>query len=256
MQYNKSKIYGIDRRRRAKYELNKRLASIIVPHEVFTDKEFQIDLLLIKELANYVHSELKGKESIIIRTKNGTDVSARIGLVFMENGDYSSGGSGGDFPAGEVGVFAEEGSTSGTLVYDVKVRHLGLVKAGDLVLDVKNDKIIQVKGSKVEEFRAILSNDEILSFISEISIGVNPHVKVYKTPTTIIEEKLAGTVHFGQGSNGSYGSRSGSHFDCVIGAPTVYIDGKAIMIEGKFLAGRMPESLVNKLRPFGLINEN
>ncbi len=248
-------IWHRDERRRAKKELGKRLVSIIVPHEVFIDKAFQIDLSLVGELADYVYSKLIGKESIRIESENGTNISAEISGVFKENGDYASSGSGGDFPPGEVGLFIKEGSMFGRIVYDLKVRYLGRVKAGDVILTIEKDKIENISGSKAKEFEEILSKDKVLAFISEISIGVNPHIKNYPSPHTIVEEKMAGTVHFGHGSNGAYGTRRGCHFDCVISNPTVFINGLLLMRNGKFVSDDMTGDLVGKLRQFGLVKD-
>ncbi len=74
------------------------------------------------------------------------------------------------------------------------------------------------------------------SFIAEFAIGTNPTAKV--TGNVLEDEKVFGTCHVAFGDNTSYpGGKNESilHMDVIIFEPTIELDGKIIMENGKLL---------------------
>jgi leucyl aminopeptidase (aminopeptidase T) len=69
--------------------------------------------------------------------------------------------------------------------------------------------------------------------LAEIGVGLNPIAKL--TGTMLTDEGALGCVHFGFGSNYTTGgiNRINFHLDFVIKEPSLFIDKKPIIINGK-----------------------
>jgi len=234
-------IWHTPERRRAKYELKKRLASFVCsPEEVggagsLADPD-EIGIAA-RQLARYfpVGSE------VVVTNPSGTEFSAIIGTPFCEDGNYHMPGTGGDFPTGEVGFGPKEGSVNGRVVYDIKVQHIGLLRE-PLRFNVQNDRILEMSGPAAHRFREICAaRGDILNFISEISLGLNPFVGISATPAYIPEEKTFSTLHCGHGGNASYGNRKGPHLDGVMAKPTITVGGRLLMKDGVILPDLIEE---------------
>jgi leucyl aminopeptidase (aminopeptidase T) len=225
-------IWHTKERKSAKYEREKRLINVL--HPDLPCESYRADISYMRSVGRQITKILEESNhcQIHITTETGTDVRAMVGRVFCETGDYSSPRSGGDFPAGEVGFGPIELSVSGRIVLDYKIQHVGFVKDALHVIDVKEDEIYLVGGSK--EYDTLLNSHTVLKYISEISIGINPIWTEVKNPSSIVEEKNQGTVHFGCGGNLSYGNREGPHFDSVILNPTIELDSQILMSKGVF----------------------
>lgn len=226
----KENIWHTNERKYAKYKKQKRLVNLL--HPDYPCDSYQTDINSISFFGNQLSEILSDADCIKIISEAGTNLTAKIGRYFLENGDYSVPGSGGDFPSGEVGFGPIEGSVNGTLVYDFKVQHVGFVRADPQILFVENDKIHMMRASS--EFQRLIRSHHAFQYISEISFGINPYWSEADNKSSIIEEKNLGTMHFGHGGNESYGNRKGPHFDAVILRPTVYLDDILVMKNGVF----------------------
>lgn len=186
--------------------------------------------------------EIYFESQVAVTTPGGSDFSAVIGKPFCEHGNYDVPGTGGDFPAGEVGFGPKTGSVNGHIVYDVKVQHIGVLNEA-LHLQVENDRVCEASGPAADRFHEIcVQRGDILRFISEISIGLNPFAGVSAAPAYIPEEKTFGTLHCGHGGNASYGERKGPHIDGVMAKPTLVVGGRKLMQDGVMPAGLIEES--------------
>jgi len=235
-------IWHTSERRRAKYELRKRLAALVCPPEEMGGSASLADVSKIGAAAQQMKAFFEAGMTVRVTTPAGSDFSAIIGTPFCEHGNYSLPGTGGDFPSGEVGFGPQVGSVNGRIVYDVKVQHIGLMKE-PLCLQVQEDRICVVSGPGSDRFHQICAErGDVLNYISEISIGLNPLARVSAAPAYIPEEKTFGTVHCGHGGNASYGTRVGPHIDGVMANPTVVIGGRVLMRDGALLPGLVDES--------------
>lgn len=142
-------------------------------------------------------------EYLSLKPQIWTNFTATIGTWFCEDGEYDHPGNLGDFPSGEVGFGPKVGSVNGTLVYDLKVQHVGILDS-PLTCHVKQDRIVECSGSHRDEFLRICEQrGEILRYISEISLGMNPAGVLTRVAQFIPEEKNYGTLHCGHGGNAS-----------------------------------------------------
>ncbi|MDP1854226.1 MAG: aminopeptidase [Candidatus Omnitrophota bacterium] len=245
----KENVWHFPERQQAKSKLKKKLISLACYYDRITE-EGDYDNSIIKALANDLALARlfeKGKK-VTIASPSGTKIKAEIGeRSFFENGDYSKCGSGGDFPSGEVGFGPKENSVNGLIVFDLKIQHIGTVS--NLKVEVEQDKIVTIEGEKKEAYEKLLKKHDILNLISEISIGINPFIRIKNEPS-VLEEKKLGTVHFGHGANLSYGKRKGLHFDAVIRDPTFTIEDKIILKRGginKIILSEETKSLLEKV---------
>lgn len=228
-------IWHAPERKEAKYKLGKRLASIVCPPEDIYPGDNHRSYPCVSRIVNELFPVLTHDAAVRVTSAGGSDFQAIIGTPFHEDGSYERPGTGGDFPFGEVGFGPRVGSVNGTIVYDVKVQHIGILRA-PLVIEVKEDMVIDIKGMHADELRHLIGlRGPILRYISEISIGLNPFVRVSAQRAYIPEEKTYGTLHCGHGGNLSYGDRSGAHIDGVIATPTVQVDGVTVMLQGRIV---------------------
>lgn len=168
----------------------------------------------------------KGKTARLT-APTGTDLtfslSGRQG--FIDGGLYTKPGQWGNLPAGEACIGPLECKTQGILIIDgAKIK----VKSG-LATEISGGKTaknllrqIKVIGPKVRN-------------IAELGIGTNPLAKVCRN--LLEAEKVYATCHVALGSNISYGGRVDVpfHSDFLVLQPTLIIDGKIILKDGKFL---------------------
>jgi hypothetical protein len=240
-------IWHTPERKHAKYELGKRLASIVCSPGRLPRAAHASSIPKIASATRQLSALLSPGVTVRITSPGGSEFTARVGTPFCEHGEYQNPGTGGDFPAGEAGFGPQELSVNGRIVYDAKVQHIGLLES-PLVLTVQNDRVIEVSGTARQEFLNLCAaKGEVLRYISEVSLGLNPLVGITPEPAFIPEEKTYGTAHCGHGGNASYGRRTGAHIDGIITAPTVEINGQCVMESGRLLSGVVQEEILDWL---------
>lgn len=225
----KENVWHFPERKRAKNEFKKKLVALACYYDRIAEEAIY-DNTILKTLKSDLAPLFEKGKRVSITNPNGTKLEAEIEKDFAEDGDYSKCGSGGDFPSGEIGFGPKEKSVNGCIVFDLKIQHIGTVSG--LRIQIEQDKVIAVEGDKKEAYEKLLKRHNILNLISEISIGINPFIRIKNEPS-ILEEKKLGTAHFGHGANLSYGKRKGLHFDAVIKHPTFIIEDKIILERGK-----------------------
>ncbi|MBI2908225.1 MAG: hypothetical protein HYX92_11310 [Chloroflexi bacterium] len=131
-----------------------------------------------------------------------------------------------------------DGSTNGTLVYDGEMDGWGYTFSKPLVLKVKNGKVVDISGNPedAERLRAITTTDADAGNIAEFAIGAS-HTVPSRLSGTRYDCAILGFVHVGLGNNIFLGgnSRSRVHIDGIMTRPTVELDGKTIVEDGKVL---------------------
>lgn len=226
-------IWHTAERHRARYELKKRIASIVSPLEYLIDGPALEDKNTLRQKGEGIALKLKTGSGIRITSPSGTNITAKIGRVFVEDGFYDQPASGGNFPSGEVGFVPEIGSVNGVICYDVKFKNLGKLEKGDLVVEIENDAVRSIQGRRADDFRAMVNElgEEIMN-IGEVAFGTNPMGVVRDDPTVIEVEKKLGTAHFGHGLNLGVAAKSvtpTSHVDGVYDDPALFVDGEKVL---------------------------
>ncbi len=197
------------------------------------------DLLETRDRANRLAGLMTEAKSARVTTALGTDVTMSlegrkgvgISSINTEPGHWAS------MPNfSESAVSPLEGTAEGLAVIDGMVNWIGFV-SNPITLTIEKGVVSKVEGGlDAERLRAIWDGaDEYATNIAELGVGTVPK----ETPQGNNQDKrLIGTAHFGVGDNFSLGGkvRSSIHLDTLMYGATVYLDGEAVVKDGKFLA--------------------
>jgi leucyl aminopeptidase (aminopeptidase T) len=184
------------------------------------------------KLAEMVNQGKKAK----VTTPAGTDISMSIegrechadtGLVHHP-GDFSN------LPAGEAYIAPVEGTANGIIMVDGAM--VGKVKK-PIKIVVKDGFATQITGDKsAEELERMLEPfGQPGRNLAELGIGTNHKAQI--VGSVLEDEKVMGTVHMALGDNKSMGGNVSvqSHLDGILLKPTLWIDDKKIMENGKLM---------------------
>jgi len=189
------------------------------------------DYSVIQKNVAKMISIVQKSSNIEVESKNGTKIKFSVqGRNWEKDDGIVKPGDCGNLPAGEVFVAPVENSANGKIVFD----HIKLTK-GKLEVSLEDGEIKEMKGDK-EKLQRIF--DELgykAKIIAEFGIGCNNKAKIIGN--TLEDEKAYGTVHIAFGNNTGFGGMNEVtfHEDGVIDEPTVTVDRRLIMRNGKWL---------------------
>ena len=100
---------------------------------------------------------------------------------------------------------------------------------------MREGKAVKISGAHATEL--IEKFNEVgrkAHWIAEFGLGTNPKARI--GGSVIEAEKVLGTCHVAFGDNSTFGGRirAGIHLDGILRRPTIELDGKVLMREGKF----------------------
>ena len=196
------------------------------------------DYNAISRVSTALSEILTESSHVKVTTPQGTDIEMSIegrkcfadtGLIY-ERGDHSN------LPAGEAYLAPIEGTARGVIVVDGSMAGIGkLTKGEPISLVVENGMVKEVNGGKkAEELAALIKSvGKGGGNIAELGIGTNDKAMV--TGVVLEDEKVLGTVHIAVGNNLSMGGNVDVplHLDGVLLDPTVEVDGKVLLKDGK-----------------------
>lgn len=145
-----------------------------------------------------------------------------------------------NMPDGEVYLSPIESSAEGYIYYEMPAIYQGREVTG-IRLRFRGGKVVEAHADKNEEFLlAMLDTDKGARYLGELGVGVNYGIRKF-TKDILFDEKIGGTVHLAVGR--SYESAGGKnhsavHWDMIKDlrkGGALYLDGKAIQKNGKFL---------------------
>ena len=193
----------------------------------------------IAELSLKAAKVLSGGSQVRVTSPAGTDVEFSIvgreahpdtGLVHKP-GDMSN------LPAGEAYLAPLEGTTQGVIVFEAAVAGIGKLGAEKIRIEVKDGYATRFSGgAKAAALEKLLAPHGKAAYnIAELGVGTND--KAIISGMILEDEKILGTVHMALGDNKSMGGTVGvaSHLDGLLLSPTVWIDGKKFMADGKLI---------------------
>jgi len=184
---------------------------------------------------------LKDSKKVEVYSKSGTNlkfsVARRQWLIddgVISDEDIERGDVILNLPTGEVFTAPVEDSINGVFVMDTPRYYKGQKIAG-LKLTFENGKLVDFKAREGEtEFKELLdTNTGDKDRFAEFGIGINADAEL--NAPLILEEKAMGTIHIAIGDNRSFGGNNNStlHVDLISVNPTVKVEGKIIMENGK-----------------------
>ncbi|MCX7838027.1 MAG: aminopeptidase [Anaerolineae bacterium] len=154
-------------------------------------------------------------------------------------------GAWGNVPSGETYVAPIEGTAEGEIVINGALPGRVLTPNEELVLRFEAGRMVQVFPPRSAAARHLLEaqlgyartqGDANWNCLAEIGFGVNERVRRL-TGTPLLDEKRYGSVHIALGSNRDMGGTLTSqvHCDMVCLRPTVLVDSKPILADGKIV---------------------
>lgn len=204
-----------------------------ITKEMFQMGAITADYLEVENLTKKV-TDVLSKGSKVIIEKQGyklqIDIEGRDGIE--SPGRYTEKGKSGNLPSGEAYIAPVEGKSNGQILVDGSIVGIGKVDE-PILLTIKDGLLINAEGKDAKKWLNILGNSKAARNLAEFGIGTNP--KAQLTGNILEDEKILGTIHVAFGSNDTFGGKvnAGVHLDAVVLNPTVYVDGKLILDEGK-----------------------
>lgn len=190
------------------------------------------DYAAIAERAARYGALLEEAGEVTVRSGDGAELTFRIeqqrGL--SETGLYDRPGALGNLPAGEAACGIDDDTGEGVLVVDGSWPGLGLLDA-PLELTFERGAVVAVRGARAAELESILERHGPASRrLAELGVGMNPAFEIQGN--TLLDEKIAGTVHVAVGNDVSFGGSNdvGYHADGVVRAPELFLDGRRIAL--------------------------
>ena len=196
----------------------------------------------IEEETKRIAEVITESKEAIVTSPGGTNlkfsIEGRKGEV--DAGIFSEKGAWGNLPSGEAYCAPVEGTGEGRLV--VETNWYPSLKENMTLVFEKGNVVQVIGGCKVgDEFRSLLAFDKneepyiSRRNLAELGVGTNPNAK---RPDNVLEgEKIKGTVHLAIGDSSHIGGKVSAdlHQDFIVPRPTLILDGKAIMKDGKLL---------------------
>ncbi|MBI2140493.1 aminopeptidase [Candidatus Woesearchaeota archaeon] len=145
-----------------------------------------------------------------------------------------------NMPDGEVFIAPVESTTEGFIEYDFPAIYMGREVEG-VRLVFKDGKVVKATAKKNEEFlNKMLEMDKGARFLGEFGWGDNFGIRKF-VKQILFDEKIGGTIHLALGmayKEGGGKNDSALHWDMIKDLRkqgTLFVDGKAVMKDGKFL---------------------
>jgi len=194
-------------------------------------RALNVDYNKVKELSEKVAELLSKARKARVVTPSGTDIELELGNpAKADTGIYVEPGAFGNLPAGEA--YLAPVNANGKIFVD----HWGpYEKVGVIV--VKGGFAVSMPDKIMEVFKEAEKVDgKNVYMIAELGIGTNPGAKL--SGSVLEDEKVLGTVHIAFGSNASFPggkNRVSIHEDFILVQPTLWLDGRKIIENGKLL---------------------
>ncbi|HWQ30173.1 MAG TPA: aminopeptidase [Negativicutes bacterium] len=233
-----SMSYSHVKARIAATENGARIASMPMMNTDIAENYLNADYGLIKAVSEKLAGMMTSAEKVRVVTEKGTDLTLSLKgrKCHADTGMLNEAGALGNLPAGEAYIAPIENVGTGKLVVDGCIAYLGPVE-DDVVLTLTNGRITGIEGNNsAERLKEFLKDkDSEANGIAEFGIGTNPSARIIGHP--LVDEKVWGTIHIAFGMNASMGGirQSDIHYDCIINAPTVWLDDVLIIEKGKHL---------------------
>jgi len=140
-----------------------------------------------------------------------------------------------NLPDGEVMIAPVETSAEGYITFNIPSLKRGK-RVSDIYLEFRNGRVTHARAGENQGFlETLLKTDDGASFMGELAFGTNPLITQY-TGLTLLDEKIAGTVHIALGHSypeiGGLNS-SAIHWDLIKDlrrSGCILIDNKEILL--------------------------
>lgn len=210
---------------------------------VFKDYFYQVCNFDYQSMDEYLKplEELMDKTDKVHICGNGTDLTFSIkGIKAIRCAGKCN------IPDGEVYTAPVKDSINGHVRYTIPTVYQGK-RFDDVVLTIKNGKIVDAKSSNTAALNYILDTDDGARYFGEFALGVNP--KIRKPMLDILfDEKMFGSFHLTPGccyEDASNGNKSAIHWDMVCcqteeyGGGEIWFDDVLVRKDGMFVLPKL-----------------
>ncbi|MEW6424305.1 MAG: aminopeptidase [Bacillota bacterium] len=186
-----------------------------------------------KEVAGILTSASKVK----IESDRGTNITFSIHKrrCIELNGIFKP-GSIACFPDGEAAIAPIEGTAEGRIIVDGPMEPVGALR-GPVVFNLSEGRITSIEGGvEANQIKSFLEKGDVNSCcLGEFAVGTNAKARLSGNVSE--SKKRLGTIHVAFGDNLTLGGqlKSAIHIDGVINSPTVWVDGKILLDNGKLI---------------------
>jgi len=195
------------------------------------------DYEVVRRNALAVDSLLEQAREVRFTTAEGSDVTMQLcgRKGRAQTGFADQPGKFSGLPDGEATVAPLEGTTQGCIVNPYLIDKIGQV-TDPFRVEIKDGLIVNVEGGKqAQQLKDIFEtyDPNARRMASQFALGMNPDCRI--VPDSKEVSKRLGTLHVAMGDNISLGGtiQSGLHIDFVLLNPSVWLDGKLILENGK-----------------------
>jgi len=215
-----------------------RIASMPTITEAIMTRTMSADYSRIKETSMKLAEVLSAGSEARLTTPAGTDLTFFLGTREgrADTGILRNKGDMGNLPAGEAYIAPLEGKTFGIAVIDGSMAGIGLTKT-PIRMVVKDGYVTEITGeAEAKALSKLLeTKGKEAKNIAELGIGTNE--KATLSGSVLEDEKIKGTVHVAIGDNSTIGGNvvAPVHLDGIMKTPTLVIDGKVLIKDGKYL---------------------
>lgn len=212
-----------------------RLASMPgITEDMFREGAITADYNEVEALTLKVtHLLTHAKTAKIIKDDHTLQMSLENRKGIPSTGMYKNPGEAGNLPSGEAYIAPVEDSANGSTIIDGSMVGVGLLKS-PLYVEIKDGKLVKLEGEDANKLQILFNNDKNAT-IGELGIGTNHAARL--TGVILEDEKIYGTVHIAFGTNISFGgtNKADCHLDGIIKNPTLYLDDKLVIENGKII---------------------
>ncbi len=198
------------------------------------------DYFAIAERTRTVTDMLTAAKSARVTTAAGTDITMPLEGIraIASTGLFHEAGSFGNLPSGEAYMMPAEGGSEGIFVVDGSMAGIGdLEGKTPITIKVEKGHATEITGGpEADLLREKLEPLGKPAFnVAELGVGTNDAARIIGN--ILEDEKVMGTIHIALGNNMSMGGTVDVpiHLDGIVKDPTVELDGKTIMKDGKLL---------------------
>lgn len=202
-------------------------------------RTLSVDYNKVAEISLKFTKLLNEGKKVRVTTPAGTDITFSIEgrEADPDTGLYLKPGEFGNLPAGEAYIAPVEETANGVIVVDGAMSGGGGIVEEHIRMKVEKGYAVKIEGGKAASIlnETLDSVGPLARNIAEFGIGTN--FKAIITGNILEDEKVSDTVHFALGNNAHFGGKVDVplHLDGILLKPTVEIDGKVIIKDGKHL---------------------
>ena len=205
------------------------------------------DFHKVDRLSSKVIDIVRNAKEVRATTKGGSAFTATLNpnYKWLKTSGLISPDKWGNLPGGEV--FTTPGNVDGTLVIDGVVgdflcEKFGSLQHSPLTLRVKNNRLVEAHSDNKElenDFWKYTHTDANSDRVGEFAIGTN--IELTQVIGHILQDEKFPGIHVAFGD--PYGAHTGAdwtsttHIDVVATRFDIWVDGKQIMSDGRFLIG-------------------